>query len=281
MFKPAVGKSANVSFPRHFCFHLHFRTQPKPILGVFLVPLHFFRSLPARDFCLRPRAFALNPAPRLRGDVVLPAAEMPTRSFGYSVSQPPPKAPRGRLNDSGIRTSGGVFLLRSSWHEVCERMRCAKDNPGITHNETSIQLMRTSTNRLTETSNTSLTARSDYRFGAFVILAGFIALASGCTERRLQQTGYSSSSTNGLPFQGSSATNAVYAPLTPPANVVEAVPVVPGPEYVWVPGYWGWNPGWVWIGGRWVIRPHPGAVWVRGQWGRHGRGYVWTRGHWR
>ena len=32
-------------------------------------------------------------------------------------------------------------------------MRCAKDHPGSTHNETSIQLMKTSTNRLTETSN--------------------------------------------------------------------------------------------------------------------------------
>src|SRR6266850_3537073 len=126
----------------------------------------------------------------------------------------------------------------------------------------------------------SLTVKSDCRFGALVILAGFIALATGCAERRLQQTGYASSSTNGQ-FEGSSATNAVYAPLTPPADVVEAVPVAPGPEYVWVPGYWAWNPGWVWIGGRWVIRPHPGAVWVRGHWGSHGRGYVWTRGHWR
>jgi YXWGXW repeat-containing protein len=123
-------------------------------------------------------------------------------------------------------------------------------------------------------------------FRAIVILAGVIALATGCAERRVepyrnQQTGYS---TNGQ-FEASAATNApsgaVEAPLTPPADLVEAVPVAPGPAYVWVPGYWVWNGGWVWIGGRWVIRPYPHAVWVRGHWGRHGRGYAWTRGHWR
>lgn len=66
----------------------------------------------------------------------------------------------------------------------------------------------------------------------------------------------------------------------PPPPQVEVVPVAPGPDYYWMPGYWNWNGGWVWIGGNWVIRPWHGAVWVGGGWARHGRRYVWVGGHW-
>jgi len=75
----------------------------------------------------------------------------------------------------------------------------------------------------------------------------------------------------------------VYAPLPPIRH--ERVIVRPGPRYVWVPGYWNWEPyrrHYVWIGGRWLLPPHPRAVWVsprvvyrhhhpyyyRGYWGR-------------
>ena len=48
---------------------------------------------------------------------------------------------------------------------------------------------------------------------------------------------------------------AIYAqdfPATaPPPAQVEVVPVCPGPYYYWNPGYWGWNGGWIWIGGLW------------------------------
>ena|SRR5690349_16115341 len=77
--------------------------------------------------------------------------------------------------------------------------------------------------------------------------------------------------------------NTVVVAQAPPTPQVEVVPVAPGPEYVWAPGYWsvGVGGGWVWIGGRYVIRPHPHAVWVGGHWGRRGRGYIWVGGHWR
>src|ERR1035438_1171197 len=74
---------------------------------------------------------------------------------------------------------------------------------------------------------------------------------------------------------------AVVAPSAPPPPQVEYVPVAPGPYYVWAPGYWSWNGGWVWVGGRYMSRPRPGAVWVGGHWGRHGHGYVWIGGGWR
>src|ERR1035441_10414684 len=48
---------------------------------------------------------------------------------------------------------------------------------------------------------------------------------------------------------------AVEAPSAPPPPQVEYVPVAPGPYYVWAPGYWSWNGGWIWVGGRYMSRP--------------------------
>jgi len=47
-----------------------------------------------------------------------------------------------------------------------------------------------------------------------------------------------------ISFRGS-ATNArsanVVVPQAPPPPQVEVVPVAPGPNYYWVPGYWYWG----------------------------------------
>ena len=68
----------------------------------------------------------------------------------------------------------------------------------------------------------------------------------------------------------------------PPPPQVEYVPVAPGPDYYWVPGYWYWGgPGWIWLGGRWTIRPWHGAIWVRGGWVGHRGRWVFHGGHWR
>jgi hypothetical protein len=76
-------------------------------------------------------------------------------------------------------------------------------------------------------------------------------------------------------------TSATIVEQAPPPAQVEVVPVAPGPDYYWVPGYWSWSGGWVWVGGRWAVRPWHGAVWVGGHWGMHGRGYIWMGGRWR
>jgi hypothetical protein len=79
-------------------------------------------------------------------------------------------------------------------------------------------------------------------------------------------------------------TQIVEAPASPPAAPpqVEVVPVSPGPNYYWVPGYWAWRGGgWIWIRGTWVLPPRHGAVWVSGHWAHHGHGYVWVGGGWR
>src|SRR5438105_8748765 len=65
-------------------------------------------------------------------------------------------------------------------------------------------------------------------------------------------------------------------PPTPPQEVIVASP---GPEYVWVPGYYSWTGRWVWIRGSWVVRPHPHALWVAGHWAHRGHGYIWIGGH--
>jgi len=67
----------------------------------------------------------------------------------------------------------------------------------------------------------------------------------------------------------------------PPSSQEEVVGISPGPEYIWVPGWWEWHDRWVWKSGRWMIGPHPRAHWVPGHWTRHGHTYVWRPGYWR
>jgi hypothetical protein len=66
----------------------------------------------------------------------------------------------------------------------------------------------------------------------------------------------------------------------PPAPIVTyyARPPAPGPNFVWVAGYW-YPAGsrWALRAGYWVPRPYPQAVWVGP---RYVRGH-WSRGYWR
>jgi len=69
----------------------------------------------------------------------------------------------------------------------------------------------------------------------------------------------------------------VTAPPPPTTVVADPVVAAPGPDYVWVAGYWSWNGGgWVWIPGAWVLPPYSDAVWVGGYW----RGGIWYGGYW-
>jgi hypothetical protein len=73
-----------------------------------------------------------------------------------------------------------------------------------------------------------------------------------------------------------------YAPIPPPPVRVETFGPAPGPGYVWVNGYWGYNAGaYVWIGGRWVVPPLGRRVWVAGRWAPYGNRYRWYEGRWR
>lgn len=69
--------------------------------------------------------------------------------------------------------------------------------------------------------------------------------------------------------------------IGPPALPVYVQPVVPGPGYVWTPGYWAYGPdGYYWVPGTWVEPPSVGLLWTPGYWGWGGGVYVWHGGYW-
>jgi hypothetical protein len=75
--------------------------------------------------------------------------------------------------------------------------------------------------------------------------------------------------------------NEVVVTEPPPAPIVEATVIAPGPSFVWVGGCWMWHGRWVWEHGHWDRPPHPGAVWVAHRYVYRGGRHVWIRGGWR
>jgi hypothetical protein len=74
----------------------------------------------------------------------------------------------------------------------------------------------------------------------------------------------------------------VYLRVGPPAPIVEARPVVPGPGFVWVDGYYRWDGrAYVWVPGRWLRAPHARARWIPGHWVHDRRGWYFVEGRWR
>jgi hypothetical protein len=70
--------------------------------------------------------------------------------------------------------------------------------------------------------------------------------------------------------------------VRPPPPIVERPGPVPGPRYVWIPGYQRWNGrSYVWVRGHYVIPPRAGAVWVPPRYAQRPGGYVFVAGHWR
>ncbi len=71
--------------------------------------------------------------------------------------------------------------------------------------------------------------------------------------------------------------------VAPPPLVVYTQPPIPGPGYMWTPGYWGWEVGardYYWVPGAWVLAPEPGLLWTPGYWGWSNGIYVWNAGYW-
>ena len=71
--------------------------------------------------------------------------------------------------------------------------------------------------------------------------------------------------------------------VAPPPLVVYAQPPIPGPGFMWTPGYWGWDEevgDYYWVPGAWVPAPEPGLLWTPGYWGWSNGVYVWNAGYW-
>lgn len=69
----------------------------------------------------------------------------------------------------------------------------------------------------------------------------------------------------------------IYAPAPPPVpRYAYARPVMPGPGYFWVDGYWNFAGGqYLWVGGFWRRPPYAGGYWVSPRYsgGRYFAGY--------
>jgi WXXGXW repeat (2 copies) len=69
--------------------------------------------------------------------------------------------------------------------------------------------------------------------------------------------------------------------VAPPPLPVYAQPVIPGPGYLWTPGYWAWGPyGYYWVPGTWVLPPAVGLLWTPGYWAWRDGVYLWHAGYW-
>lgn len=69
--------------------------------------------------------------------------------------------------------------------------------------------------------------------------------------------------------------------LAPPPLPVYDQPPVPGPNYLWTPGYWAYgDDGYFWVPGTWVMAPQVGYLWTPGYWGWGSGGYVFHAGYW-
>jgi hypothetical protein len=86
----------------------------------------------------------------------------------------------------------------------------------------------------------------------------------------------------GLTLAAASANAQVYVRIGPPPVVVEHPGPPPGAGYVWIHGYHRWDGNaYVWVPGRYEVRPRPRAVWVDGHWRHTRHGWIWIEGHWR
>jgi len=69
--------------------------------------------------------------------------------------------------------------------------------------------------------------------------------------------------------------------VAPPPLPIYAQPIIPGPGYIWIPGYWAWGPqGYYWTPGTWVMPPAVGLLWTPGYWAWANGIYIWNAGYW-
>ena len=69
--------------------------------------------------------------------------------------------------------------------------------------------------------------------------------------------------------------------VAPPALPVYEQPELPGPGYIWAPGYWAYGPeGYFWVPGTWVEPPQVGLLWTPGYWAWESGFFIWNAGYW-
>ena len=69
--------------------------------------------------------------------------------------------------------------------------------------------------------------------------------------------------------------------VPPPDLPAYVQPPIPGPGYIWTPGYWAWGAdGYYWVDGTWVLPPSVGLLWTPGYWAWANGTCVWNAGYW-
>ena len=71
--------------------------------------------------------------------------------------------------------------------------------------------------------------------------------------------------------------------IAPPPLPVYVQPICPGPDFIWTPGYWAYDPDiddHYWVPGTWVLAPVVGYLWTPGYWGWSDGYYAWHAGYW-
>jgi hypothetical protein len=101
----------------------------------------------------------------------------------------------------------------------------------------------------------------------YLVLPIALALASGVAAAPLMQ-------------QARAAVE-VSITVAPPVLPVYEQPALPGPGYVWTPGYWAYGPvGYFWVPGTWFEPPEVGLLWTPGYWAWANGNYAWNTGYW-
>lgn len=68
----------------------------------------------------------------------------------------------------------------------------------------------------------------------------------------------------------------------PPPVRIEKIPARPGPQHIWVSGYWMWEAdAYVWLPGAWILPPEPAAVWVPPRFERRSGVSIFISGYWK
>jgi hypothetical protein len=84
------------------------------------------------------------------------------------------------------------------------------------------------------------------------------------------------------PPQDYDAPRLISTDVPPPPLPIYEQPIIPGPGYLWVPGYWAWSDDfeYYWVPGTWVLAPEPGLLWTPAYWAWNDGEYVFYPGYW-
>lgn len=70
----------------------------------------------------------------------------------------------------------------------------------------------------------------------------------------------------------------------PPPPLVEVCPASPGPDFVWIGGFYCWHESdhrYIWTRGHYARAPYRGAHWEPDRWEHTSKGHEYHPGHWK